>query len=177
MITDPSLSCTGNVIVEVNSRKCITHNEATTNLFKLISLMLAGQTARYSFLSLPTYFMLYYNDNIETMSTTGSTDVLTTADMGAPCLKEFIEVNRYVDPNDEISVVFTANIIPSIITNIDSALDSFRLALVAGNQQDILAHTPFSRDLYDVIRSGGQALVQWRMSVMNKTSNSEVQTT
>lgn len=170
-MNNTSLQYAGRVTFETLTRKYNRKNSGTRHLFRLFSSILAKEN--FNSLSLPTYLMLY---DLSSLSTDAAEQFLLDGydDPSYRVFKSFVDLNTYtVTENDEFSTEFTAVIThPMVLDLEETQIHNLELAIVAGDQQSILAHVHFDHDVFTIIQSGGQTTVRWNMSLDNAQEES-----
>lgn len=160
MIT--SLPYTGKITIETKSKKVVSRNHGTANLFRLFSVLLCkGRDGAFA-TKLPAYFMLY-NKSLQAVVNTP----YTAAHKEQQVLKQYVVVDSYTSIEEDLYMSnFGATLTSAHLYNFDQ-YTTLSLALVSGDKQDILAVVEFSERVYDTIRNGGQAIVKWQMMLSN----------
>lgn len=166
-MNNTSLTYVGNVKIETTHRKYLHKNSGTCHLFSLFSNVLAKKPVDK--LSLPTYLMLY---DLSSKSVEEIEDFKTRAmhEDSLKALKYFVDLNSYtVTESNNFETEFTALLTASMIMDLKEKqqLYSLHLAIVAGDQNSLLAIVNFDHEIFKTLQSGGQAVVRWRMSLTN----------
>jgi hypothetical protein len=161
---------TGTVNIDTTHKKYVKKNSGTRHLFRLFSSVLSRQP--YNALSLPAYLMLY------DLSTVSDKNVFLTNAMDDAqyrVLKSFVDLNSYaVAESYEYETEFTATLTASMLRNKLDNPHNLVLAVVAGNQQALLATITFDHRVFTTIQEGGQAVVRWQMRLTNGDEESFV---
>lgn len=165
-MNNTSLKYIGKVTIETTHRKNIRKNSGTKHLFRLFSSILAREN--FNSLNLPAYLMLYDLSGMDTESAVAFRNEAYD-DIAYRAFKYFIDLNACtVSDTDEFETEFTALITAPMVLDLDETqIHSLALAIVAGDQQSLLAIVDFDHDIFTTIQSGGQAVVRWRMSLTN----------
>lgn len=169
-MNNTSLRYSGKVTVETTHHKDVRKNSGTKHLFRLFSSILARE--KFNSLNLPAYLMLYDLSGMDHESAVAFRDEAYD-DIAYRAFKYFIDLNSYTASDaDDFATEFTALITaPMVIELEESQIHNLVLAIVAGDQQSLLAIVDFDHTVFTTIQSGGQAVVRWQMSLTN--SNEE----
>ena len=161
-----NLSYSGTLILEVKDKKSIKRNSGTSNLFRLFSVIMSREDFTYK--NLPTYFMLY-NCSYAELVANPSVESNTSYQL----LNNFLDMNSY-STKDELNfnAVFTSTLSTAMLLNTTEAYPYYSLAIISGDKTSILAAVDFESDVYDVVKTGGQSLIKWIMTVTNKEETS-----
>lgn len=157
------LSYSGKLILETKTRTSVKHNHGTSNLFRLLTTILAKENFKTK--TLPTYFMLYAAKPSDLLGSPYVSNFSSKA-----LLYNFVDIISQSETNDAnlFSATFTSTIDSSMIIGTTSDThNNISLALVDGAQQNILAVVEFDEGTYGIINSGGQTFVKWVMTLAN----------
>lgn len=157
------LEYVGNVNIQIKGKNYKKHNRGTSHLFELFASFLTSEVSSFS--GLPAYLAVY-EANVEEVLLQPVHSAHTKA------LNELVHTQQYVDiVRDQHIAVFTAMITNAHLASVKpvEAGTQLTLALVARNGTAILAAVPLEPSIYNIITSGGQALIEWTMTLVNST--------
>lgn len=146
----------------MTTKKDIQKNTGTINLFKLLSRVLCKEEIDTR--SLPTYVMLY-NQPYTDVTEKPYTSSFTTSQL----LRNFMDIrSNYSSSEDNCyKSNFVTTIYCSDLTNTSQTYNNLTLALISSDKKSILAAVTFSPEVYNTVRSGGQANIKWVLTISN----------
>ena len=161
-----SLIYSGQLEIETKTKKAVAKNHGTSNLFRLFSVMLCKED--FKLRSLPTYFMLYESDYATILD---NPETNAAAHQNKKLFRVYLDIqsNYSSFENNAHHANFISTVDSSILVSTQQLTSStnLSLALVDADKKHILAVVEFDRDVYNIIRNGGQAVIRWSLTVSN----------
>ncbi len=156
----------GEVEINLQQKRYNKRNHGTINLFHLFARILTQET--FNSYNLPGYLMVY-NDtptNIDALPTTAE-------HKDKQILNKYLSISSYSDhdDNDRYFAVFTSMLTVAHLIANNQGYDHLTLALISGDQVNILATIELDISIYDLISSGNQATIKWTMNFNNSDSS------
>lgn len=159
-----NLIYTGKLITTTKTKRQLTYNSGTINLFKLFSRILCIE--EFNGDDLPCYLMLY--SDVPSMIL-GKPTVMDQR--GREILREYVPINSYVsETNNNFQSNFVSSVDSTYVRDKSKVYRDLTLALVDQKKQNILAVVEFDVDVYNTVRNGGQAGLHWILEVSNDKS-------
>lgn len=158
-----SLTYSGNVKITISKKSYKYKNSGNRNLFEILARWLSGEEVNQD-ASRPRYLKVQYEDS------DGKVE-----DISFDPIFLYPKFN-----NNDLSAVFTGTIIDTNLnsTKIDQILtnDGFKLSLYNSDTTNgkLASIDLASKAVLEQIRSGRQALVEWKLNIENKGGNTKV---
>lgn len=167
---DTSLGYCGSVEIKTKTRSSRIHNNGTKHLFRLLTSFLAGDDVKTS-TQLPAYIAMY-NKSIDDFESDTEGDYKTSNNtIYSLIVGHYIPITTAqafttAESNAAYGTKFEGVIDYKSVTDVND-VSNITLALVSGNQENILAVVPFDTDAYNVIKEGGLATIFWNLTFEN----------
>lgn len=169
-----NLKYKGTLITSVKTKRYVSYNSGTLNLFKLFARLLCKE--HFDGSDLPLYFMLYAATPDQLIA-----DPNFAKHEKIQVLRELLNISSYVTESRSSITSKTTNYQSNFVSELDSTYvyntarmyNDLSLALIDGRKSNILAVVEFSTDVYEVIRRGGQAGLRWILEISNDSSAEE----
>lgn len=166
----------GTLEIEVNRKKYTQHNSGTSNLFKLFSEIMCREIPDGFLNSLPGAMLLYCSDK---MTLVRNPDVTDPENQKMMLLRKPLSLTAYssvseIDGQRAYQANFRSELHFAQLLNTNEQYEDLTLALVSNDLKSILAVVDFNKEVFNIVRNGGEAIMKWIITVSNLDDSQEI---